>query len=55
LPLLKAGTVGIFPKGREIKEELAEAEKLWTLNYALVPSRTDPEARLVVVTGLTPR
>ena len=54
-PLLIAGAAGIFPKGREIKEELAQAEKTWALRYELVPSRTSPDSSVVVVSGLTPR
>lgn len=54
-PLLKAGTPGIFPKGRESLEELAQAEAVWTLDARLVPSLTDPEARVVVVSAVKPR
>ena len=54
-PLLKAGAPGIFPKGRESLEELAQAEAVWTLDANLVPSLTDPEARVVVVSGAAPR
>ena len=54
-PLLKAGTVGIFAKGREINEELAQAEAVWNLNHEMIPSRTEDGARLLVVSALTPR
>jgi 16S rRNA (guanine527-N7)-methyltransferase len=54
-PLLKAGTPGIFPKGRETKEELAQAERIWQFRADLVPSLTDPEARVVVVSSVKPR
>jgi 16S rRNA (guanine527-N7)-methyltransferase len=54
-PLLKAGTLGIFPKGRETNDELAQAEREWVLRADLVPSLTDPDARVVVVSSLKPR
>jgi 16S rRNA (guanine527-N7)-methyltransferase len=54
-PLLKAGTVGIFPKGQDVESELTDATKYWTLSCDLVPSRTEASARLVVVSGVTPR
>ena len=54
-PLLKAGTVGIFAKGREIQEELASAGADWQIACDLVPSRTEDGARLLVVSALTPR
>lgn len=54
-PLLKAGTPGIFPKGRESLEELAEAERNWAFHADLTPSLTGPEARVVVVSSVKPR
>jgi 16S rRNA (guanine527-N7)-methyltransferase len=54
-PLLKAGTVGIFPKGQDVESELTEATKYWSLSVELVPSRTESAARLAVVSGVTPR
>ncbi|WP_222877482.1 16S rRNA (guanine(527)-N(7))-methyltransferase RsmG [Terrihabitans soli] len=54
-PLLKAGTVGIFPKGQDVESELTEATKCWTLSLELVPSRTEGAARLAVVSEVTPR
>lgn len=55
LPLLKAGTVGIFPKGQDVESELTEATKCWSFSCELVPSRTESAARLAVVSGVTPR
>ena len=53
-PLLKTGAVGLFPKGQGVDAELTEAAKYWRLQATLVPSRTDPKARIVVVRGLEP-
>jgi 16S rRNA (guanine527-N7)-methyltransferase len=49
--LLKSGAVGLFPKGRDATAELTEAEKSWRFKAALLPSRTDSEARIVRVTS----
>ncbi len=53
-PLLKSGAVGLFPKGQGVDAELTEAAKYWRVGATLVPSRTDPKARVVVVRGVEP-
>jgi 16S rRNA (guanine527-N7)-methyltransferase len=52
-PLLTTGTVGLFPKGRDVQSELTEAAQRWRFVYDLVPSRTESEARIVRVTTLS--
>jgi len=54
-PLLKRGAVGLFPKGQDVGTELTEAAKYWNIDAALVPSRTDPRGRIIVLRGLTPK
>ena len=49
IPLLKTGTVGLFPKGQDVEAELTQASKSWTIDADLVPSRTDPRSRIVRV------
>ena len=49
IPLLKRGTVGLFPKGQDVEAELTQASKSWTIDADLVPSRTDPRSRIVRV------
>jgi 16S rRNA (guanine527-N7)-methyltransferase len=51
-PLLKTGTLGLFPKGQDVGAELTEAAKCWSIQSSLVPSLTDPKARLVRITGI---
>ncbi len=51
-PVLKTGTTGLFPKGRDARAELTRASARWTVTCDLVPSRTDPDARIVHVTAL---
>jgi 16S rRNA (guanine527-N7)-methyltransferase len=53
-PLLKRGAVGLFPKGQAVGAELTEAAKCWQTQATLAVSRTDPQARIVVVRGLEP-
>jgi 16S rRNA (guanine527-N7)-methyltransferase len=52
-PLLKAGAIGLFPKGQDVEAELTAASKSWTIETELVPSVTDPQARIVVVRRAT--
>lgn len=54
-PLLKTGTTGLFPKGREVEAELTQASVRWTFDYDLIPSRTESSARIVRVSTLAPR
>jgi 16S rRNA (guanine527-N7)-methyltransferase len=51
-PLLKTGTVGLFPKGKEAAAELTEAEKLWRFNTEILASRTDSDARIFRIASL---
>jgi 16S rRNA (guanine527-N7)-methyltransferase len=51
-PLLKTGTLGLFPKGQDVDAELTEAAKCWSIQSSLVPSLTDPKARIVRITGI---
>jgi len=52
-PLLgKSAVVGLFPKGQNAELELGEARQSWNIKVNLVPSRTDPTARIVVIRGL---
>jgi len=51
-PMLKAGTIGLFPKGRDVESELTEARKKWTFEADILPSRTDSEARILRITSI---
>jgi 16S rRNA (guanine527-N7)-methyltransferase len=48
-PALKKGAKGLFLKGQDVEAELTEAAKSWNITADLVPSLTDPKARIVVV------
>src|SRR5205085_12632803 len=47
--LISRGAVGVYPKGREAAAELAEATRYWNLKHAIVASRTDPGASILVI------
>ena len=48
-PLLKTGALGLFLKGQDVEAELTEASKYWTIAATLVPSKTSPAGRVVVI------
>jgi 16S rRNA (guanine527-N7)-methyltransferase len=54
-PLIARGAVGIFPKGQDVDAELTEAAKYWSIEAEKVPSKTSPEARIVVIRSLQAR
>jgi 16S rRNA (guanine527-N7)-methyltransferase len=54
-PLLKTGTLGLFPKGQDVEAELTEAAKCWSIQASLVPSRTDPKSRVVLIRHAEPK
>jgi 16S rRNA (guanine527-N7)-methyltransferase len=54
-PLLKRGGIGIFPKGQDVEAELTTASKSWTIDADLIPSKTDPHARIVRVRRVSKR
>ncbi len=54
-PLLKSGAEGLFLKGQDVEAELTEATKCWSIQATLVPSRTDPKSRVVVIRAIKPK
>jgi 16S rRNA (guanine527-N7)-methyltransferase len=54
-PLLKRGAKGLFPKGQDVDAELTEAAKYWSIQASLVPSRTDPRSRVIVIRAAKPK
>jgi 16S rRNA (guanine527-N7)-methyltransferase len=48
-PWMKRGAQALFPKGQDVGAELTEAAKYWNIEAVLVPSKTDPHARIVSV------
>jgi 16S rRNA (guanine527-N7)-methyltransferase len=46
-PLLRAGTIGLFPKGQDAAAELTQARKSMRFNAETIASRTDPRASIL--------
>jgi 16S rRNA (guanine527-N7)-methyltransferase len=54
-PLLKTGSVGLFPKGQDVGSELTNAAKCWSIRSSLAQSLTDPRGQIVRITGIEPK
>ena len=48
-PYFGPETVGLFPKGRQVNEELTVANKNWNINYSLAQSISSTEGKIVVI------
>jgi 16S rRNA (guanine527-N7)-methyltransferase len=48
-PLLKRGAQGLFLKGQDVEAELTTAAKYWSIEAALVPSKTSALGRILLV------
>ena len=55
LPYFSPQTVALFPKGRDVDSEVALAAREFRFNFALAPSLTDEQARVVTVRNLALR
>lgn len=55
LPFADSETRWLLPKGARAAEELAAARLLYTMDVRLVPSRTDPDARVVLASKVKRR
>ena len=51
-PLFLPGTTGLFLKGKGVAGELQAAGKTWNFDVELVPSLTDSDGRIAVITNL---
>ncbi len=51
-PLSPPGTVALWCKGKSIAQELQAAEKEWNFSVELVPSVTNRDGRIAVITNL---
>ena len=54
-PFFAKGVLGVFPKGQDVDNELTESTKSWNIETTVVPSRTDPRGRIVIVERASPR
>jgi 16S rRNA (guanine527-N7)-methyltransferase len=54
-PFVEKGAQALLLKGQDVDAELTQASKCWNIEATLVPSRTDPRGRIVVVHRLERR
>jgi 16S rRNA (guanine527-N7)-methyltransferase len=54
-PFIGEGTQCLFPKGREAGQEVADAQKIWSMDVVTHPSRTDPRGVILCLTRLRRR
>lgn len=54
-PWLKSGAQALFLKGQDVGAELTEASRYWNIEVELVPSSTDPKARILKVSQVKRR
>jgi 16S rRNA (guanine527-N7)-methyltransferase len=54
-PLLRAGAIGLFPKGQDVDDEVEAALRAWNLEHDLIQSRTERSARIVKVRSASRR
>ena len=52
LPFWGADTVGLFPKGAGLRDEVDAARQDWDFAFSVLPSRTDEDAGILRVEGL---
>jgi len=50
--LIQKETICLFPKGKNVAEELTQAQKYWTFDSEIHPSRSDDSGSVLVLTGL---
>ncbi len=48
-PFLQKGTIGIFPKGQDVDEEIKDASISWKMEYNLIDSQTESGAKIVII------
>lgn len=53
LPLLRPRGMCLFSRGRGSEEELTQAVKRWKMHIERFPSETDPEARIIRLSGIS--
>lgn len=54
-PLVRKGVHALLMKGRDVEAELTKASKYWAFDAELVPSKTSPEGRILIIRNMEPR
>ena len=53
-PFFARGIPALFPKGQDVDNELTESTKSWNIQATIVPSRTHPHGKIVIVERASP-
>jgi 16S rRNA (guanine527-N7)-methyltransferase len=48
-PFLSTNAQGFFHRGQDVDNELTEAAKSWKIQFRLLPSRTDPKGKILLI------
>jgi 16S rRNA (guanine527-N7)-methyltransferase len=54
-PFLAKGIPALFLKGQDVDNELTASTKSWNIQSTIVPSRTHPHGKIVIVERASPR
>jgi 16S rRNA (guanine527-N7)-methyltransferase len=54
-PFFAQGIPALFLKGQDVDNELTESTKSWNIQATIVPSRTHPHGKIVIVERASPR
>jgi 16S rRNA (guanine527-N7)-methyltransferase len=54
-PFFAKGIPALFPKGQDVDNELTASTKSWNIQSTIVPSRTHPHGKIVIVERASPR
>jgi 16S rRNA (guanine527-N7)-methyltransferase len=54
-PWLSNGSVGLFHKGREFRQEIAKARDVWAFDLIEHPSKIDAESVILEISNVSPR
>ena len=54
-PLVDNHAEALFLKGQDVDKELTDATKYWNISAQMIPSKTDPDGRIVSITKVETR
>ena len=54
-PLLKRGAIGLFPKGRDLDKEMADAARCWEMTADVIPSLVAHDSSILKLLRVRPK
>ena len=54
-PLLKSGAIGLFPKGRDLDKEVADAARCWEMTMEVIPSLVARDSSILKLLRVQPK